>query len=121
MIPIPTAPSPLGLGHHNPIVPSPIGLLSAKPPMTTEHQSDRGPQILIPWDRCFPHPPPPLQGGYFPEHVKAMTSLRWLKLNRTGLCYLPEELAALQKLVSPTFGMERGSPVPLGPWDPMGA
>lgn len=28
-----------------------------------------------------------------------MTSLRWLKLNRTGLCYLPEELAALQKLV----------------------
>lgn len=39
------------------------------------------------------------QGGYFPENVKAMTSLRWLKLNRTGLCYLPEELAALQKLV----------------------
>ncbi|XP_027730282.1 protein flightless-1 homolog [Vombatus ursinus] len=38
------------------------------------------------------------KGGYFPEHVKAMTSLRWLKLNRTGLCYLPEELAALQKL-----------------------
>ncbi|KAB0401148.1 hypothetical protein E2I00_011491, partial [Balaenoptera physalus] len=37
-------------------------------------------------------------GGYFPENVKAMTSLRWLKLNRTGLCYLPEELAALQKL-----------------------
>lgn len=28
-----------------------------------------------------------------------MSSLRWLKLNRTGLCYLPEELAALQKLV----------------------
>ncbi|ERE67712.1 putative protein flightless-1 like protein [Cricetulus griseus] len=27
-----------------------------------------------------------------------MTSLRWLKLNRTGLCYLPEELGALQKL-----------------------
>lgn len=41
----------------------------------------------------------PHQGGYFPENVKAMTSLRWLKLNRTGLCYLPEELAALQKLV----------------------
>ncbi|KAB1266482.1 Protein flightless-1-like protein [Camelus dromedarius] len=38
------------------------------------------------------------KGGYFPENVKAMTSLRWLKLNRTGLCYLPEELAALQKL-----------------------
>lgn len=50
--------------------------------------------------------PPPLtspsatQGGYFPEHVKCMSSLRWLKLNRTGLCYLPEELASLQKLVS---------------------
>ena len=39
------------------------------------------------------------QGSYFPENVKAMTSLRWLKLNRTGLCYLPEELASLQKLV----------------------
>lgn len=39
------------------------------------------------------------QGGYFPEHVKSMTSLRWLKLNRTGLCYLPEELSSLQKLV----------------------
>ncbi|KAM4632629.1 protein flightless-1 homolog isoform 2-T2 [Discoglossus pictus] len=38
------------------------------------------------------------KGGYFPEHVKSMTSLRWLKLNRTGLCYLPEELSALQKL-----------------------
>ncbi|XP_006901250.1 PREDICTED: protein flightless-1 homolog isoform X2 [Elephantulus edwardii] len=38
------------------------------------------------------------KGGYFPENVKAMTSLRWLKLNNTGLCYLPEELAALQKL-----------------------
>uniref|UniRef100_A0A8D2LX33 Protein flightless-1 homolog n=1 Tax=Varanus komodoensis TaxID=61221 RepID=A0A8D2LX33_VARKO len=38
------------------------------------------------------------KGGYFPEHIKAMTSLRWLKLNRTGLCYLPEELSALQKL-----------------------
>lgn len=53
-----------------------------------------------------------------------MTSLRWLKLNRTGLCYLPEELAALQKLVSSVFwdfGMEWGSPVPLGPWDLTGA
>nr|XP_033819549.1 protein flightless-1 homolog [Geotrypetes seraphini] len=38
------------------------------------------------------------KGGYFPEQLKSMTSLRWLKLNRTGLCYLPEELAALQKL-----------------------
>lgn len=47
------------------------------------------------------------QGGYFPENVKAMTSLRWLKLNRTGLCYLPEELASLQKLVR-GFGAGRG-------------
>ncbi|XP_053550578.1 protein flightless-1 homolog [Bombina bombina] len=38
------------------------------------------------------------KGGYFPEHVKSMSSLRWLKLNRTGLCYLPEELSSLQKL-----------------------
>ncbi|KAJ3600913.1 hypothetical protein NHX12_031886 [Muraenolepis orangiensis] len=38
------------------------------------------------------------KGGYFPEHVKSMSSLRWLKLNRTGLCYLPEELGSLQKL-----------------------
>lgn len=37
-----------------------------------------------------------------------MTSLRWLKLNRTGLCYLPEELAALQKLVSGTFWEKMG-------------
>lgn len=49
---------------------------------------------------AHPHCDYPHQGGYFPENVKAMTSLRWLKLNRTGLCYLPEELAALQKLVS---------------------
>lgn len=35
-----------------------------------------------------------------------MTSLRWLKLNRTGLCYLPEELAALQKLVRGVSGRE---------------
>ncbi|XP_018092980.1 FLII actin remodeling protein S homeolog isoform X1 [Xenopus laevis] len=38
------------------------------------------------------------KGGYFPEHVKSMSSLRWLKLNRTGLCYLPEELSSLHKL-----------------------
>lgn len=106
-------PNPLRLDHHDPTVPSPTGLLDPKPPITTEHQSDRGPQILIPWDRWFPHPPPPrLQGGYFPEHVKAMTSLRWLKLNRTGLCYLPEELAALQKLVSPIFWDGMGLPCP---------
>lgn len=55
-------------------------------------------------------PPHPTQGGYFPENVKAMTSLRWLKLNRTGLCYLPEELAALQKLVR-GFGQSGRVPV----------
>ncbi|KAM8962259.1 LOW QUALITY PROTEIN: protein flightless-1 homolog [Pelodytes ibericus] len=38
------------------------------------------------------------KGGYFPEHIRSMTSLRWLKLNHTGLCYLPEELSSLQKL-----------------------
>ncbi|KAG8145810.1 hypothetical protein E2320_012293 [Naja naja] len=38
------------------------------------------------------------KGGFFPEHVRSMSSLRWLKLNRTGLCYLPEELSALHKL-----------------------
>lgn len=44
-----------------------------------------------------------------------MTSLRWLKLNRTGLCYLPEELAALQKLVSGTFQAGDGARrLPLG-------
>lgn len=43
-----------------------------------------------------------------------MTSLRWLKLNRTGLCYLPEELAALQKLVSPMFWDGMGLPCPTG-------
>lgn len=43
-----------------------------------------------------------------------MTSLRWLKLNRTGLCYLPEELAALQKLVSPMFWGGMGLPCPAG-------
>lgn len=53
---------------------------------------------------------PSPQGGYFPENVKAMTSLRWLKLNRTGLCYLPEELGALQKLVR-GFGQSGRVPV----------
>lgn len=37
-----------------------------------------------------------------------MTSLRWLKLNRTGLCYLPEELGSLQKLVR-GFSRQGGS------------
>uniref|UniRef100_A0AAZ3S823 Gelsolin-like domain-containing protein n=1 Tax=Oncorhynchus tshawytscha TaxID=74940 RepID=A0AAZ3S823_ONCTS len=50
--------------------------------------------LPLPLSRALPLP----LGGYFPEHVKSMSSLRWLKLNRTGLCYLPEEVAALQKL-----------------------
>ncbi|XP_070580511.1 protein flightless-1 homolog isoform X2 [Ptychodera flava] len=34
----------------------------------------------------------------FPGHVSDMSSLRWLKLNRTGLSLLPEELSSLTKL-----------------------
>uniref|UniRef100_H2ZPM4 Gelsolin-like domain-containing protein n=1 Tax=Ciona savignyi TaxID=51511 RepID=H2ZPM4_CIOSA len=39
-----------------------------------------------------------LQGGLFPDKTKNMAGLRWLSLNQTGLCYLPEELATLKKL-----------------------
>uniref|UniRef100_A0A8C4NE01 FLII actin remodeling protein n=1 Tax=Eptatretus burgeri TaxID=7764 RepID=A0A8C4NE01_EPTBU len=38
------------------------------------------------------------QGDSFPETIGNMNGLRWLKLNRTGLCYLPEELASLHRL-----------------------
>lgn len=38
------------------------------------------------------------KGGMFPEKMKHMSGLRWLKLDRTHLCYLPEELAELKKL-----------------------
>lgn len=38
------------------------------------------------------------KGGMFPEKVKHMSGLRWLKLDRTHLCYLPEELGDLKKL-----------------------
>uniref|UniRef100_H2ZPM3 Gelsolin-like domain-containing protein n=1 Tax=Ciona savignyi TaxID=51511 RepID=H2ZPM3_CIOSA len=38
------------------------------------------------------------KGGLFPDKTKNMAGLRWLSLNQTGLCYLPEELATLKKL-----------------------
>jgi len=38
------------------------------------------------------------QGGLFPDRTRNMTGLRWLKLDRTKMCYLPEELADLKKL-----------------------
>ena len=41
-----------------------------------------------------------LQSEAFPASVGKMTGLRWLKLNRTGLQTIPEELGSLQKLVS---------------------
>ena len=41
-----------------------------------------------------------LQTEAFPASVGKMTGLRWLKLNRTGLQTIPEELGNLQKLVS---------------------
>lgn len=75
---------------------------------TNTHTQKNSPPNSYVWPQredLYFHSAPPLlsvctQGGYFPEHVKCMSSLRWLKLNRTGLCYLPEELASLQKLVS---------------------
>ncbi|XP_077967219.1 protein flightless-1 homolog [Styela clava] len=38
------------------------------------------------------------KGGMFPEKIKHMSGLRWLRLDRTNLCYLPEELGDLKKL-----------------------
>ncbi|KAI8500111.1 hypothetical protein Bbelb_224280 [Branchiostoma belcheri] len=35
---------------------------------------------------------------HFPKHVQDMASLRWLRLNKTGIDKLPEELADLKKL-----------------------
>ncbi|XP_078691426.1 protein flightless-1 homolog isoform X3 [Branchiostoma floridae x Branchiostoma belcheri] len=35
---------------------------------------------------------------HFPKHVQDMASLRWLRLNKTGIDKLPEELAGLKKL-----------------------
>ena len=34
----------------------------------------------------------------FPDKTSNMTGLRWLNLDQTHLCYLPEELAKLKKL-----------------------
>ena len=41
-----------------------------------------------------------LQGDTFPEHVADMSSLRWLRINKTGMEMLPDELSQLNKLVS---------------------
>nr|CAB3246483.1 protein flightless-1 homolog [Phallusia mammillata] len=38
------------------------------------------------------------KGGLFPDRTRNMTGLRWLKLDNTRMCYLPEELAGLKKL-----------------------
>ncbi|XP_078491271.1 protein flightless-1 homolog isoform X2 [Ciona intestinalis] len=38
------------------------------------------------------------KGGLFPDKTRNMSGLRWLSLNRTEMCYLPEELASLKKL-----------------------
>ncbi|XP_076808004.1 protein flightless-1 homolog [Clavelina lepadiformis] len=38
------------------------------------------------------------KGGLFPDKTRNMTGLRWLKLDKTRLCYLPEELGTLKKL-----------------------
>ena len=39
------------------------------------------------------------QNDEFPEAIREMVGLRWLKLDRTGLTEAPEELGKLQKLV----------------------
>lgn len=38
------------------------------------------------------------KGGMFPDKIQRMSGLRWLRLDRTQLCYLPEELGELKKL-----------------------
>lgn len=38
------------------------------------------------------------KGGLFPDKIQQMSGLRWLRLDRTQLCYLPEELGELKKL-----------------------
>ena len=40
------------------------------------------------------------QEDYFPKAVSEMTGLRWLKLNKTNIDWIPDELGNLQKLVS---------------------
>ena len=40
------------------------------------------------------------QDDTFPEAVEQMTSLRWLRLNRTNLETIPYEISHLEKLVS---------------------
>lgn len=40
-----------------------------------------------------------LQNGKFPESVRLMTGIQWLKLNETNLTEIPEEMGKLLKLV----------------------
>ena len=44
-----------------------------------------------------------LQAGKFPQSVRFMTGIQWLKLNETDLTEIPEEMGKLSKLVKPTF------------------
>lgn len=39
------------------------------------------------------------QKGKFPESVRAMTGIQWLKLDNTNLSEIPEEMGKLLKLV----------------------
>ena len=41
-----------------------------------------------------------VQDGHLTEKVTEMSNLRWLRLNRTNLPTLPEEIGKLSKLVS---------------------
>lgn len=41
-----------------------------------------------------------LQDGKFPDAVRLMTGVQWLKLDKTNLMEIPEELGKLLKLVS---------------------
>jgi hypothetical protein len=41
-----------------------------------------------------------VQDGRFPDAVRLMTGVQWLKLDKTNLTQIPEELGKLLKLVS---------------------
>ena len=47
-----------------------------------------------------------LQQEKFPEDVSAMSGMRWLRLNRTGLEMVPYEVSKLTKLVSLVWGCD---------------
>jgi hypothetical protein len=40
-----------------------------------------------------------VQDGKFPDAVRLMTGIQWLKLDKTNLTQIPEELGKLLKLV----------------------